>query len=63
MRCVACDNELNNKESTTKFLYSGKYTDMCSRCLKTIVDIAPTEDSPVFADDDNGEQDENHDQA
>lgn len=44
MRCVACDAELTDRESRSKFLYSGKYTDMCSACLDTISEEAPTQD-------------------
>lgn len=57
MRCVACDAALSDRESTTKFVFSGKYTDMCRRCLKTIEFDAPTEDSPIHASegDDNAD--------
>lgn len=47
MRCIACDKELSDRESTNKFIFSGTYSDMCSRCLGTIADVAPTEDVAV----------------
>ena len=48
MRCRACDKELNDREATTKFLFSGTYADMCSACLISIQDDAPTEDSLLY---------------
>lgn len=47
MRCAACDERLTTREASRKFLYSGKYTDLCSKCLDTIRDMAPTEDDDV----------------
>jgi hypothetical protein len=47
MRCVACDDRLTPRESSSKFLYSGKYTDLCTKCLDTIRDVAPTQDDDV----------------
>jgi hypothetical protein len=47
MRCAACDDSLSDKESRSKFLYSGKYTDLCTKCLDTIRDVAPTQDDDV----------------
>lgn len=44
MRCAACNNVLTDREASRKFLYSGKYTDLCSICLDTISDVAPTQD-------------------
>lgn len=58
MRCCACDCELNNRESTRKFLHSGKYCDMCNNCLSTIAGLAPTEDSVFYPDDDTFNQGE-----
>ena len=37
MRCLACDDNLNNKESTRKFI-SGDYVDLCDRCFDSIKD-------------------------
>lgn len=47
MRCEACDERLTPKEASRKFLYSGTYTGLCSTCLETIRDMAPTEDDDV----------------
>lgn len=37
MRCIACDKELNDYESTRKDL-RGEYIDMCNHCYGTIKD-------------------------
>jgi hypothetical protein len=63
MRCVACDERLTPREASSKFLYSGTYTDMCSKCLDTIRDMAPTQDddvrqAPPDIDDDQPQGDE-----
>ncbi len=36
MRCCCCDVILTPQESTRKFKESLTYTDMCTKCLKTI---------------------------
>jgi hypothetical protein len=40
-RCVACDKNLNNYESTRKDLH-GHYLDMCNTCYRSIRDDLPT---------------------
>jgi len=41
MRCQACDKNLNDWESTKKNEVTGKYYDLCSKCLNiTIQDVA-----------------------
>jgi len=51
-RCVACDKNLNDYESTRKDLH-GNYLDMCNRCYSEIKenvlsvereDLSPTEE-------------------
>lgn len=37
MRCIACNEELNDYESTRKDLH-GHYIDMCNHCYSTIKD-------------------------
>lgn len=37
MRCIACDKNLNDFESTRKDLYGG-YLDMCNQCYGEIKD-------------------------
>lgn len=43
MRCVACDKNLSDYESTRKDL-SGEYIDMCNHCYGTIKDDLLTVD-------------------
>lgn len=33
MRCVSCNKNLNNFESTLKSIHTGQYLDMCRHCL------------------------------
>lgn len=40
-RCVACDKNLNDYESTRKDLH-GSYVDLCNSCYKPIRDDLPT---------------------
>lgn len=40
-RCVACDKNLNDYESTRKDLH-GQYLDMCNRCYTPVRDQIPT---------------------
>jgi hypothetical protein len=44
-RCVACDKNLNDYESTRKDTY-GNYLDMCNSCLSTIKDDVLVIDRP-----------------
>lgn len=37
MRCIACNEELNDYEATRKDLH-GDYIDMCNHCYSTIKD-------------------------
>lgn len=38
MRCLACNDPLNNRESTRKSPLTGVYYDLCDKCLGTISD-------------------------
>ena len=40
-RCVACNKNLNDYESTRKDLHGG-YVDLCNGCYKPISDDLPT---------------------
>jgi hypothetical protein len=69
MRCVACNKNLSDFESTRKDATTGKYLDMCSRCFSDIAsdflvvertDLVDTEvsdwdDEPVDTDNQYGE--------
>lgn len=40
MRCQACDRNLNDWESTKKNPTTGKYEDLCSKCLDVVQQTA-----------------------
>ena len=47
MKCECCDRRLSNKESVTKWVSTGGYTDTCFKCLKEIgVPYISREDVP-----------------
>lgn len=50
MRCLACDCELNDYESTRKDPLTGKYSDLCSGCILSVRDTVRELDEPVFRD-------------
>lgn len=39
MRCVCCDKNLNDYESTRKHAITGEYLDICNFCLAEIEEI------------------------
>jgi hypothetical protein len=39
MRCVCCDKNLNDYESTRKHAFTGEYLDTCNACLSEINDM------------------------
>ena len=41
MRCVCCNKNLSDKESTRKGVNSGDYLDMCDGCFGTVADEFP----------------------
>lgn len=42
MRCLACNCQLNDHESTRKYASSGQFVDLCDRCFTTVEDDIPT---------------------
>ncbi len=38
MRCRACNVNLNDKESTRKYLHIDDYIELCDHCYSTIAD-------------------------
>ncbi len=47
MRCLACDCELTDYESTRKDPLTGQYSDLCSGCILSVQDIVRELDEPV----------------
>ena len=41
MRCVCCNKNLSDKESTRKGVTTGDYLDMCDGCFVTVADEFP----------------------
>lgn len=41
MRCVCCNKNLSDRESTRKAVNSGDYLDMCDGCFGTVADEFP----------------------
>jgi hypothetical protein len=64
MRCLACDEELNDYESTRKSAVTGEYYDLCNTCLETIKEDVYVIDRPEllgcgdYSDDSNFHEDE-----
>ena len=49
MRCVCCNANLNDYESTRKSKVSGDYLDMCNRCFDfTDIDAEDRDDLPSY---------------
>lgn len=46
MRCLSCDKNLNDKESTRKSIVTGEYLDLCDPCFSTISDEVQTVVNP-----------------
>jgi hypothetical protein len=46
MRCIACNKNLSDFESTRKNARTGEFIDMCTECFETIKDDFNTIDRP-----------------
>lgn len=55
MRCVACDVIMTPQEARRKFA-SGAYTDLCTKCLGTIVDDVVLDETSESEDEDEQEE-------
>lgn len=42
MRCIACNKNLSDFESTRKYADSQQYVDLCNKCFSTISDSVTT---------------------
>lgn len=52
MRCVCCDRNLNDYESTRKSRTTGEYLDMCNKCFGLVEDNIETIDRTDFSEGD-----------
>lgn len=41
MRCICCDKNLSDRESTRKGVNTGEYLDMCDSCFSTVAEEFP----------------------
>ena len=44
MRCVACNKNLNDFESTRKSIISGEYLDLCNTCFHQVEQDVPAKE-------------------
>jgi hypothetical protein len=42
MRCICCDRNLNDYETTRKHAVTGDYLDICNKCFRDISNDVPT---------------------
>lgn len=42
MRCVCCNRNLNDSESTRRLVSTGDFLDMCNKCYKDVENDVPT---------------------
>lgn len=42
MRCICCDRNLNDSESTRRLVSTGDFLDMCNKCYKDVENDVPT---------------------
>lgn len=67
MRCLSCNKNLSNKESTRKSVVTDEYLDLCDDCLSTIADDVAyiegncTDESEFEAQESEGEETEGED--
>jgi len=48
MRCLSCNNALNDYESVRKSFVTGEYMDLCNKCFKGL-DIQTNEEDPDYS--------------
>lgn len=49
-RCLACNSNLSDHESTRKYASSGSFVDLCNRCFSTVADDIPDVDDGTTDD-------------
>ena len=52
MRCIACNRNLSDFESTRKSKTTGEYLDMCNKCYSTVKASVPVVESEQFPEED-----------
>jgi hypothetical protein len=65
MRCLSCNKNLTDFESTRKYASTGEYLDLCNRCYSDIQDdvdtlIRPDLQEDEVVDEDNYDDEEDN---
>lgn len=58
MRCLSCNKNLSDFESTRKFASSNEYLDLCNRCYSEIKDEVDAVGRPDLQEDDLENEDD-----
>jgi len=61
MRCLSCNKNLTDFESTRKFASTGEYLDLCNKCYSDIQDDVDTLVRPELQDDEQPFEDDDYD--
>lgn len=62
MRCLACNCQLDDHESTRKYASSGSFVDLCNNCFSEVEEDIPTiEGNPPDASEDHARSSEHPD--
>jgi protein-arginine kinase activator protein McsA len=61
MRCLSCNKNLSDFESTRKFASTGEYLDLCNRCYNDIQDDVDTVIRPDLEDNEHPPEDDDYD--
>jgi hypothetical protein len=57
MRCLSCNKNLTDFESTRKYASTGEYLDLCNRCYSDIQDDVDTVIRPDLQEDEVVDED------
>jgi len=61
MRCLSCDKNLTDFESTRKYVSTGGFVDLCNWCFGSVSDqITVLERADLAHDEDEGDDNDSH---
>jgi len=58
MRCLACNVNLSDRESTRRSMATDEFLDLCDHCFSTVTDILPAYNIGEDEVDINGNEDQ-----
>ena len=61
MRCLSCNKNLSDFESTRKFASTGEYLDLCNRCYSDIQEDIDTLVRPDLQEDEQVSEEDDYD--